>query len=92
MQNWSPELIVTVVTIIVSGVGIVLGTALPALSEGKAAQKALEGMARQPEVASDLRTTLLIAMALLETTAIYVLLVILILIFANPLITNFFGS
>ena len=88
----SPELIVTITTIIVTGIGIVLGTALPALAEGKAAQKALEGMARQPEAAGDLRTTLLISMALLETTAIYVLLIMLILIFANPLLDRFFPA
>jgi F-type H+-transporting ATPase subunit c len=88
----SPELIVTITTIIVTGLGIVLGTALPALAEGKAAQKALEGMARQPEAAGDLRTTLLISMALLETTAIYVLLIMLILIFANPLLDRFFPA
>lgn len=85
------EVIITMVTIIVTGVGIVLGTAVPALAEGKAAQKALEGMARQPEAANDLRSTLLISMALLESTAIYVLLVMLILIFANPLLDRFFS-
>jgi F-type H+-transporting ATPase subunit c len=84
-QNASPELIIAVVTIICSIFGIVLGTAVPALAEGKAAQKALEGIARQPDAASDIRTTLIISMALLETTAIYVLLVILIIIFVNPL-------
>jgi F-type H+-transporting ATPase subunit c len=89
-QNASPELIITIVTIIASIAGIVLGTAVPALAEGKAAQKALEGMARQPDAASDLRTTLLISMALLESTAIYVLLIILIIIFANPLLDRFF--
>jgi F-type H+-transporting ATPase subunit c len=52
--------------------------------------KALEGITRQPEAAGDLRTTLLISMALLESTAIYVLLVILVLIFANPVIDRFF--
>ncbi|NSW53567.1 MAG: ATP synthase F0 subunit C [Anaerolineae bacterium] len=87
----SPEVLITVVTIIVSGASIVLGTAVPALSEGKAAQKALEGIARQPEAAGDLRTTLIISMALLESTAIYVLLVVLILIFANPLLNRFFS-
>jgi len=91
MQNLSPETLITVLTIIVSGVAIVLGTAVPALAEGRAVEKALEGIARQPEAAADLRTTLLIAMALLESTAIYVLLVVLILLFANPLITRFFG-
>lgn len=88
-QNASPELIIAVVTIVSSIFGIVLGTAMPAMAEGKAAQKALEGIARQPDAASDIRTTLIISMALLETTAIYVLLVILIIIFVNPLLTPF---
>jgi len=88
-ENASPELIITVVTIITSILGIVLGTAVPANAEGKAVQKALEGIARQPDVASDIRTTLLISLAMLETTAIYVLLVILIIIFGNPLFDAF---
>jgi F-type H+-transporting ATPase subunit c len=91
MTNLDPQTLITVVTIIVAGAGIVLGTAIPALVEGRAAVKALEGMARQPEAAGNLRTTLLIAMALLESTAIYVLLIILILLFANPLLDHFFG-
>ncbi|MBE9471675.1 MAG: ATP synthase F0 subunit C [Chloroflexi bacterium] len=82
--------LITLVTIIVSGVGILLGTLTPALVEGRAVLKALEGMTRQPEAANDLRTTLLISMALLESTAIYVLLICLILIFANPLLDRFF--
>lgn len=89
-QDAPPELIITVVTIIASIAGIVLGTAVPALAEGKAVQKALEGMARQPDAAGDLRSTLLISMALLESTAIYVLLIILIILFANPLLTRFY--
>ena len=90
MTNLDPQTLITIVTIIVAGAGIVLGTAIPALVEGRAAIKALEGMARQPDAAGNLRTTLLIAMALLESTAIYVLLVILILLFANPLLDHFF--
>jgi len=90
MAELAPGTLITLVTIIVAGVGILLGTIIPALVEGRAVLKALEGMTRQPEAAGDLRTTLLIAMALLESTAIYVLLVILILIFANPLLDRFF--
>jgi F-type H+-transporting ATPase subunit c len=92
MAELDPGTLVTIITIIVSGIGIVVGTLVPALVEGRAVLKALEGMTRQPEVAGDLRTTLLIAMALLESTAIYVLLVILILLFANPLLDRFFGG
>lgn len=84
--------LITLVTIIVSGVGMILGAILPALVEGRAVLKALEGMTRQPEVAGDIRNTLIVALALLETTAIYVLLVILVLIFANPLLDRFFPT
>lgn len=83
--------LITVMTILAATIGMVLGTILPALMEGKAVQKALEGITRQPDAANDLRTTLLISMALLESTAIYSLLVILILLFANPLLDRFFG-
>lgn len=92
MENMSSETLITLVTILVAGFGIVVGTITPAIVEGKAAVKAMEGIVRQPEVSGDLRTTMIIAMALLESTAIYTLLVILILIFANPLLERFFSS
>jgi F-type H+-transporting ATPase subunit c len=83
--------LITIITILTSGIGIVLGCIVPAIMEGQAVKKALDGMARQPDAANDLRTTLLVSMALLESTAIYVLLVILVLLFANPLLDRFFG-
>jgi len=90
MNQLDPQVLITLVTVLVSGIGIILGTAIPAIVEGRAVLKALDGIARQPEAANELRTTLLISMALLESTAIYVLLVQLILLFANPLIDRFF--
>lgn len=86
MTELDPGTLITLVTILVAGIGMILGAILPAIVEGRAVIRALEGMVRQPEVAGDLRNTLIVALALLETTAIYVLLVMLILIFANPLI------
>lgn len=82
--------LITVVTIVVSASAITLGSIVPAWVEGRAVQKALEGMTRQPEAADRLRATLFISMAILESTAIYVLLVCLILLFANPLLDRFF--
>jgi F-type H+-transporting ATPase subunit c len=92
MENMSPETLITILTIIVPGISIVLGTLTPAIVESKVALKALDGMIRQPEIAGDARTTMIIAMALLESTAIYVLLVLLILIFANPILDRFFPA
>lgn len=90
MAEMDPGTLVTIITIIVAGLGMVLGAITPAMAEGRAVEKALDSIARQPDSAGDLRTTLLIAMALLESTAIYVLLVVLILLFANPLLDRFF--
>lgn len=80
------NVLVVVIMSIAPLVAITLGCILPALVEGKAVLKALDAMARQPEVADEIRTTLIVSLAMLETTAIYVLLVCLILLFANPLL------
>ena len=92
MENLSPEVLIIIITTIVAGLTIMIGTMIPTWVQGKAAEKALEGMARQPDAAPQLRTAMLISMALLETASIYVLLVVLVLLFANPLITRFFGG
>ena len=92
MENMTPEVLIIIVTTIVAGVSIVIGTMVPTWVEGKAAEKAIEGMARQPDAAPQLRTAMLISLALLETASIYVLLIVLVLLFANPLITRFFGG
>jgi F-type H+-transporting ATPase subunit c len=92
MAQMDPGTLITLATIVVSSITILLGCITPAIVEGRAVLKALEGIARQPEAADDIRTTLIVAMALLESTAIYALLVVLILIFANPLLERFFST
>jgi len=79
-----------VVTTIVVGASIVLGTIPAAIMEGKAVMKAFDNMARQPSVADRIRGLLFVTLALLESTAIYVLLICLILLFANPF-SSLFG-
>ena len=92
MAELDPGTLITIITILVAGIGMIIGAILPALVEGRAVYKALDGMTRQSEVAGDIRNTLIVSMALLETTAIYVLLVMLILIFSNPLLERFFPT
>jgi F-type H+-transporting ATPase subunit c len=72
------------VSTIVIGVTIVLGTIVPTLMEGRAVARAFDNMARQPSVADRIRGLLFVVMAILESGAIYVLLICLILLFANP--------
>ncbi len=66
------------------GAGICMGIGAigPAIGEGNAVGKALEGMARQPESAGTLRTNMILGCAITETTGIYSLLISFLILFA----------
>ena len=66
------------------GAGLCMGIGAigPAIGEGNAVGKALEGMARQPEAAGDLRTNMILGCAITETTGIYSLLIAFLILFA----------
>ena len=70
--------------LIAIGAGLCMGIGAigPAIGEGNAVGKALEGMARQPEVAANLRSNMIVGCAITETTGIYSLVVALLLLFA----------
>ena len=74
-----------VVTVLISGVGIVVGVIVPAIGQAIVAGKAMNAIARQPEAGDAVNRALILSLAMLESLAIYVLAVILILLFANPL-------
>ncbi len=67
---------------IAAGLCMGIGAIGPAIGEGHAVGKALEGMARQPEVADKLRTNMILGCAITETTGIYSLVIALLLLFA----------
>ena len=73
-------------TVVVSGAGIVVGIMVPAIGQAIVASRAMNAIARQPEAGDSVNRALIISLALLESLAIYVLAVILILLFANPLL------
>lgn len=60
---------------IAAALAIALSTVFPALGQGKAAKAALESIARQPDAAKDIRSTLLLSLALMEALTIYGLLI-----------------
>ena len=66
------------------GAGLCMGIGAigPAIGEGNAVGKALEGMARQPEATGTLRTNMILGCAITETTGIYSLVIALLLLFA----------
>lgn len=78
-----PELI-GMVSIIVAGITMALGSIGPALAEGRAVEAALRSLAQQPDEANTITRTLFVGLAMVESTAIYCFVVSMILIFANP--------
>lgn len=66
------------------GAGLCMGIGAigPAVGEGNAVSHALEGMARQPEATSNLRTNMILGCAITETTGIYSLLIAFVIMFA----------
>ena len=53
-----------------------------AIGEGNAVSKTVEGMARNPEMAGTLRSTMIMGCAIAETTGIYSLLIAFLILFA----------
>ncbi len=74
---------------VVAGLVIALGTLLPALAMGRAISSALEALSRQPEAEKTITRTLFIGLAMIESLAIYCLVIALIVLFRNPLLEYF---
>ena len=69
---------------IVAGLGMPLAVIGPAIAQGLATKGACEGIARNPEANTKITTALVIGLAMIESLAIYALVIELILLFANP--------
>ena len=69
--------------LIALGVALAIGLATigPGIGQGLAAAKGLEGMARQPETADNLRINMILGCAIAETTGIYSLLIAFLILF-----------
>ncbi len=75
------------IAIIIASIAIGSGIALLAggmvgIGEGYVAGKAVEAIARQPEMEGQIRTTMILGQAISESGAIYALAVVLLLIFS----------
>ena len=67
----------------VIGAGLCMGIGAigPGVGEGNAVAHALDGMARQPEAAGTLRSTMIMGCAIAETTGIYSLIIAFLILF-----------
>jgi F-type H+-transporting ATPase subunit c len=76
----------TITSTVIAALAIALGTLGPAIAMGRAITQALEALARQPEAEKAITRTLFIGLAMIESLAIYVLVIVLIILFRNPLL------
>ena len=81
--------VIAMVSIITAGATIAIGSIAPALGEGKAVSNALTALAQQPDASSTITRTLFVGLAMIESVAIYCLVISMILIFANPFWNHF---
>ena len=79
--NW-----LEVVSILAASFAVGLGAIGPALAEGRAVAAAMDAIARQPDAAGVISRTLFVGLAMIETTAIYALVIALLVLFANPFV------
>ena len=84
--------IFVIVTVLVAGPGIIMGITVPAIGQAIVALSGLKAISRQPEAGDKINSIVLLSLAMLESLAIYVLAVILILVFANPMRTFILGA
>ena len=64
-----------------AGIAMIAGIG-PAIGEGFVCKAAVEGISRNPEAAGTIRSTMILGVALCETTGIYALLISFLILFA----------
>ena len=78
--------LIEIVSIAAAALAVSFGAIGPALAEGRAVAAAMDAIARQPDSAGTVSRTLFVGLAMIETMAIYCLVIALLLLFANPFV------
>jgi F-type H+-transporting ATPase subunit c len=76
--------IIAVASILGATLTMAIGALGAALGESRIGAAAMDALARQPDEASSISRTLLISLAMVESTAIFCLVIALVFLFANP--------
>lgn len=78
----------TVVSVAAAAIAMVGGAIGAAIGESRIGAAAMDALARQPDEAGSITRTLFVSLAMVESTAIFCLVIALILLFANPFTTG----
>jgi F-type H+-transporting ATPase subunit c len=91
MNADSLQAIMVMVSILVAGLTTAIGAVGAALGESRIGSAAMDAIARQPDETASITRNLFVSLAMVESTAIFCLVIGLILLFANPFITSVAG-
>src|SRR6185369_9011746 len=85
-RGWAVDAgtVLAIVAMAAAALAVGLGSLGPALGQGRAVDAALDAIARQPDASDRISRVLFIGLAMIESLAIYCLVIALILLFANP--------
>ena len=70
---------------IAAGLGMGIGSLGTGIGQGLAIKSACEGVARNPGASGKIMTIMMVGLAMVESLAIYVFVVAMIILFANPM-------
>lgn len=83
-EGW--QAVLAIVSIAVAGLTTALGAIGAAMSESRIGAASMDALAREPDEAASITRNLFVSLAMVESTAIFCLVIALILLFANPFI------
>lgn len=86
------HMIAAMVSIVMAGLTTALGAVGAAWGESRIGSAAMDALARQPDEAASITRNLFVSLAMVESTAIFCLVISLILLFANPYVTTVTGG
>jgi F-type H+-transporting ATPase subunit c len=78
-QEW-----MAVISVLGAALTMAAGAIGAAIGEGRIAAAAMDALARQPDESGSITRTLFVSLAMVESTAIFCLVIALIFLFANP--------
>ena len=85
------QAVTVMVSILVAGLTTAIGAVGAAVGESRIGSAAMDAIARQPDETASITRNLFVSLAMVESTAIFCLVIGLILLFANPFVVSAAG-
>ncbi|MBI1310408.1 ATP synthase F0 subunit C [bacterium] len=85
-EGW--QALTAITSLVVAGITTALGAVGAAFGESRIGVAAMDAMARQPDESASITRNLFVSLAMVESTAIFCLVIGLILLFANPFVSG----